>query len=161
MRDHGRMIEVQPLDVRDDAETAGKLLAVQKAAYAVEAELIGSDGIPALHETLDDLRAAPHRWLAARDGHELLGGVAYERLADGTLDICKLVVAPSAFRRGVGAALLDALDATQPAERVIVSTGTANTPALRLYAKRGFVAVADIEVVPGLWITRLERGATG
>ncbi|HEX5596854.1 MAG TPA: GNAT family N-acetyltransferase [Micromonosporaceae bacterium] len=153
------MLVVEPLDVRHDADTAAAVLRLQQAAYTVEAELIGSDGIPALHETLAELRAAPQRWLGAWDAAGLVGAVAYERLEDGTLDICKLVVAPRAFRRGVGTALLEALDAAEPAEHAVVWTGTANTPARRLYERRGFAPVRDVEVAPGLWITRFERGS--
>ena len=41
-----------------DETLARSLLAVQHAAYAVEAALIGDDRIPPLHETLADLSAA-------------------------------------------------------------------------------------------------------
>ncbi|WP_422734286.1 GNAT family N-acetyltransferase [Micromonospora sp. WMMD558] len=53
--------------IRPDADEAlaRSVLAVQHAAYAVEAALIGDDRIPPLHETVTDLRAAPLRWLAA------------------------------------------------------------------------------------------------
>ncbi|MEH1016778.1 GNAT family N-acetyltransferase [Micromonospora sp. CPCC 206060] len=153
------MLTIEPLDVRHNAATARQVLQMQRAAYAVEAALIGSDGIPALHETVAELRAARERWLGARDGDGLVGAVAYDRLDDATLDICKLVVAPRAFRRGVATALLNALDTAEPAERTVVSTGALNTPALRLYERRGFVAVRDVEVAPGLRITQLERPA--
>ncbi|HEX5543827.1 MAG TPA: GNAT family N-acetyltransferase [Micromonospora sp.] len=151
------MLRIEPLDPRHNAVIAAAVLELQRAAYTVEAELIGSVGIPALQETLTELRAAPQRWLGAHDADGLVGAVAYERLADGTLDICKLLVVPSAFRRGIGTALLDALDAVEPAERIIVSTGTANTPARRLYEGRGFVRMRDVEVAPALWITQFER----
>ncbi|MBO4206636.1 GNAT family N-acetyltransferase [Micromonospora echinofusca] len=151
------MLTIGPLDVRHDDAVAHRVLQLQRAAYAVEATLIGSDGIPALHETVDGLRTAPERWLGAHDTDGLAGAVAYNRPDDATLDICKLVVAPRAFRRGVATALLDALDAAEPAGRTVVSTGAANTPALRLYQRRGFVAVREVEVAPGLRITHLVR----
>ena len=121
--------------------------------------LIGSDGIPALTETLERLRAAGESWLGALDPEtgRLAGAVAWRELDDGTVDICRLVVAPEAFRRGIATALLNALDGAFPARSMVVSTGRTNEPAIALYRRRGFRPVRDREAAPGLWITELER----
>jgi len=149
---------IRPLDLSDD-ETARAVLALQRAAYAVEAGLIGSDGIPALTETLERLRAAGESWLGALDAEtgRLAGAVAWRELDDGTVDICRLVVAPEAFRRGIATALLNALDSAFPGRSMVVSTGRTNEPAIALYRRRGFHPVRDREAAPGLWITELER----
>jgi hypothetical protein len=47
---------------------ARDLLTIQRRAYTVEAELLGDDRIPALHETLPDLVAANLRWWVAVAG---------------------------------------------------------------------------------------------
>ena len=148
--------DVRRLDLSDD-ETAPAVLALQRAAYAVEAALIGSDGIPALAETLDQLRIAGESWLGSFDAAGLNGAVAWRVLADGTVDICRLVVAPRAFRRGVASSLLDALDEVLPARSMIVSTGSRNQPALALYRRRGFSPIGEREAAPGLLVTELER----
>ena len=114
-------------------DLARDILALQREAYAVEAALIGSDGIPALTETLEQLRAAGEDWLGVFDADGLCGAVAWQSLDDGTVDICRLVVAPRAFRGGVATALLDELDRRFPANPMIVSTGSGNEPALELY----------------------------
>jgi hypothetical protein len=49
---------VRPLDLGDD-EAATAVLALQRPAYAVEASTIGSDGIPALTGTVEDLHPGP------------------------------------------------------------------------------------------------------
>ena len=149
---------IRPLDLSDD-ETARAVLALQRAAYAVEAGLIGSDGIPALTETLERLRAAGESWLGALDAEtgRLAGAVAWRELDHGTVDICRLVVAPEAFRRGIATALLNALDSAFPGRSMVVSTGRTNEPAIALYRRRGFRPVRDREAAPGLWITELER----
>lgn len=147
---------IEELDVHDTA-TATALVAVQRAAYAVEAELIGFHGIPQLHETVADLRAARERFLGLHDTEGLAGAVGWQRLPDDTVEICRLVVAPRAFRRGYATALLDALDEREPATRTLVSTGSRNTPALALYRGRGFRPVRVTEVAPGVSITELER----
>lgn len=154
--------EIRPLDVSDD-ETVAAVIALQRAAYALEAELIGSDGIPALTETRERLRAAGESWLGALDAEtgRLAGAVAWRELDDGTVDICRLVVAPEAFRRGIATALLNALDGAFPGRSMVVSTGRDNEPAVALYRRRGFRAVRDREAAPGLWVTELERPRRG
>jgi ribosomal protein S18 acetylase RimI-like enzyme len=137
--------------------TARAVLALQREAYAVEAAVMGSDGIPALSEPIEAVRAAGETWLGAFDGAGLCGAVAWRELPDGTVDICRLVVAPRAFRRGVASRLLDALDERFPARAMIVSTGSANEPAITLYRRRGFQPVRRREAAPGLFVTELER----
>ena len=141
----------------DVLAVASAVLELQRASYALEAELIGDDRIPQLTETLEELRAADLEWLGVADGDGLAGAVSWRVLDDGTVDIHRLVVSPRALRRGVASALLDALDAAYPDRPMVVSTGTANEPALRLYRGRGFRTTAEREVHPGLSITELER----
>ena len=43
-----------------------------------------------------------------------------------------------------------------PRPLTVVSTGSANAPAVGLYEKLGFVAVGREEVVPGLVVTHFE-----
>jgi ribosomal protein S18 acetylase RimI-like enzyme len=150
-----------PLDLADEA-IARSVLALQRESYAVEAALIGSDGIPQLTETLEELRAAGLDWLGTFDEAGLTGAVSWKLLDDGTVDIHRLVVAPRAFRRGVASGLLDALDARFPERPMLVSTGRDNGPAQELYRRRGFTVVREDEAMPGLWVTGLERrGPTG
>ncbi|GGU67771.1 GNAT family N-acetyltransferase [Lentzea flava] len=139
------------LDLSDDA-VLHELWTVQRLAYAVEAEIIGFDGIPPLHESLDDLRASGETFLGIYDEEGLVGAVSY-RLDGSTVDICRLVVHPRAHRRGIATRLLDAL----PGGPQTVSTGTKNEPALRLYRKRGFVEIGEREVAPGVSLTDLAR----
>ncbi|WBB77414.1 GNAT family N-acetyltransferase [Micromonospora sp. WMMD882] len=141
-----------------DEALARRLLAVQHAAYAVEAALIGDDRIPPLRETLGELRAAPLRWLGAYQGDLLVGAVAWTEDA-ATVDIDRLVVDPAAHRRGTGRALVRAVLTRAGDRRVLVATGRANHPARGLYESLGFRPVADAEPAPGLWITRYERPA--
>lgn len=70
-------IEIAQVDPSTDRLSAEKILAVQRSAYAVEAELIGDDRIPLLHESVDDLCAAQVHWLVALDLDEILGAAAW------------------------------------------------------------------------------------
>lgn len=154
------MIAPIPLDLADEA-IARSVLALQRDAYAVEAALIGSDAIPALTESLEALREAGETWLGAVDAGGLVGALSWKVTEDGTIDIHRLVVAPRAFRRGVAGALFDALERDLPKRRIVVSTGSANEPALSFYRGRGFRVVGRREVVAGLSVTGLERPARG
>jgi len=51
---------------------AAELVRLQRAAYAVEAALIGDDRIPPLHEGPADLRAARLRWFVVREAAGLV-----------------------------------------------------------------------------------------
>jgi GNAT superfamily N-acetyltransferase len=144
------------LDLSDLA-TAEAVLALQRRAYAVEAELVGSDAIPPLHETLAELQACGETFLGTLVEGDLAGAVSW-RVEDGTLDIHRLVVDPRRSRQGIGSALVRAALAAEPeAVRAIVQTGAQNAPARELYLREGFEHVDDIEVVGGLRVSRFRK----
>jgi hypothetical protein len=108
-----------------------QLIANRQNAYAVEARLIGFDGIPPLHESLEDLRGCGECFLGLDDETGLAGAVSWVLLQNGTLQICWLMAHPRAFRRGIATALLGGLDRTEPVRRALVSTGTARADSVR------------------------------
>jgi ribosomal protein S18 acetylase RimI-like enzyme len=148
---------VVTLDPREPA-LAQELLGLQRASYAVEAALIGFDAIPPLQEPVEALMAAPLAWLGVRQEGRLAAAVAYARLDDDrVVDIDRLVVAPWAFRRGYGRALVGAVIQREvTARRFLVSTGSRNTPARRLYEALGFQAVRERPIAPGIFVTQYE-----
>jgi ribosomal protein S18 acetylase RimI-like enzyme len=148
---------IKPLDLTDRT-LAERLLAIQHAAYAVEAELIGFDGIPPLQEDLDGLMSSTELWLGRYDGTLLVGAIAYELSADA-VEISRLIVDPAHARRGHGRALLDHLDRIEPRPVSLVSTGSANIPAVNLYKSRGYVVAGEVEVAPGIYITQFRRAS--
>lgn len=88
--------------------------------------------------------------------HGLLG---FERIGD-VVDIDRLAVHPSAFRRGIAKALLDDLHRRQAdASRFDVSTATGNRPALALYERMGY-RIRRTSTIAGLDIVYLSRTAT-
>jgi len=140
-----------------DGCLAGTLLAIQRAAYAVEASLIGNDRIPPLREEIEELCAAPLKWLGAFDDDDrLIGALAWVEDVD-EVDIHRLVVDPPSHRRGVGGELVRVVLSRAGSRSTTVSTGRANLPARTLYQRLGFERVKDIQVEPGLWVTRLKR----
>ncbi|MGO1056101.1 GNAT family N-acetyltransferase [Crossiella sp. CA198] len=150
------MFSLIRLDLSDE-DTLRQLWTLQRLAYAMEAELIGFDGIPQLHESLAELRGCGESFLGAYDRAMLVGAVSWQRTDDQALDICRLVVLPHRHRSGIATALLNALDLLEPAELCTVSTGAANIPARTLYQRRGFHPVDEQQVAPGVSITHLAR----
>ncbi|ATZ27744.1 Mycothiol acetyltransferase [Streptomyces lavendulae subsp. lavendulae] len=151
---------VRPLDLTDDA-TAGAVHRIGRAAYAVEARLIGFDGIPALGESLAQLRARPLHWLGAVSGDGALAGfLAWEAAPGGAVSLDRLCVDPAWFRRGIASLLLGHALTELFADRTVeVTTGAANTPAVTLYERLGFVRGADFFPVPGLTMASFTRPA--
>jgi GNAT superfamily N-acetyltransferase len=113
------------------------VLAIQRAAYAIEAELIGYPELPPLRETLEALQATEEEIWVCCEGQELVGVVGLEHGAEEMV-IARLFVAPPWFRRGIGSALVEHALARADGRRVRVGTGAKNAPALALYRRFGF-----------------------
>ena len=143
---------LQPIDLSDDA-LAGRVIIIQRAAYRCEADLIGFDGIPPLHEDVDDIRRHDLQWLGAWEDRVLVGLIAWST-TDTACEIDRLAVHPEFMRRGHGRALVGSV--SHP-HLVAVSTGTLNTPAMTLYESVGFVRVGTREIAPGVTVTQLHR----
>ncbi len=153
-----KRLDVAPLVPRLEPERAERMLLIQQAAYAREAQLMGFDGIPPLHETLEELLELEATWWLGRwDGAELVGGLAWEDDGAAGAQLARLVVDPLHWRRGHATALLDAFDAAVGDVAVRVLTGSANAPALALYTGRGFTPTGEEDVAPGIRVTRLLR----
>lgn len=150
--------EIRALDLADEA-TAADVYRIGRAAYAVEAELIGFDGIPALRESLAQMRARDLHWVGAVSAAgELAGFLAWERRPGGGIGIDRLCVDPAWFRQGIASLLLrHALTELFPDRQVEVTTGAANAPAVTLYERLGFTRGADFSPVPGLRMASFVR----
>jgi GNAT superfamily N-acetyltransferase len=149
-------LKIARLDV-SSAQKAAELVALQRAAYRLEADLVGSDRIPPLRETAVELQSCGETFLGAFDGDALVGAISWKR-ADDTIDLHRLVVDPARFRQGIARALVRAALAAEPdASRAVVQTGAANRPAVELYLAEGFVSEDVFEPVEGLHVARLAK----
>ena len=155
---HDGPVQIRDLAPAADAGLVRDLLLLQRGACACEAALIGDRRIPPLHEGLDDLVRAPLLRVGDFAGGHLVGALGHQDAVDH-LEIDRLVVAPSAPRRGTGSALVrEALHRAGP-ERVVVATGRDDHPARALCERLRFSRASHEEVLPGLWITRYEHVA--
>lgn len=147
---------IELLDLRDRL-IAEHVLDLQKHSYQVEADLIGFDGIPPLHDTLESIRACQEIFCGLRVGADLAGVIAYERHEEA-IEICRMMVHPGYFRQGIASRLLRFVEDAHADVRVFrVSTGSRNLPAVRLYQREGFVALEERPVAPGVFVTLFEK----
>lgn len=129
---------------------------VQRASYAVEAGLIGYDRMPGLIEDADDVRRLPLTMLGAIVDAQLVGVLGYRRSGE-TVDIDRLVVLPSHFRRGFARHLLvDLHHREADAACFQVSTAAANAPAVALYEAMGY-RQENAEVVESVQLVHFVR----
>ncbi|MDR7000721.1 GNAT family N-acetyltransferase [Neobacillus niacini] len=134
-----------------------ELFELQRAAYLIEAEIINYYEIPPLKESFEELLESNEVFLGYFEGDELAGALSYE-IKGNELKICRMIVHPEHFRKGVAQSLLSYLEEDKNEITIFkVSTGRENTPAKSLYVKNGFKLIQDIEVVPGLFISNFEK----
>jgi GNAT superfamily N-acetyltransferase len=124
-----------------ERETALAVHALQMAAYAQEAALLGVTRFPPLEETPEDVQGADAVFLGAWLNGALVGAVGVEAPdgEEGERLIGSLVVSPIQQRRGLGAMLVEGVLTRFGGFGVRVSTGAKNVPALALFARYGFV----------------------
>ena len=122
------------------AADAGEILTVQRAAYVSEAQLYGDPYIPALVESLEQLRKIIETAvvLKAVDAGRIVGAVRGQ-LSGATCLVGRLVVAPDRQGQGLGTALLTALHERMPeAAAFDLFTGHLSEANLRLYRRLGY-----------------------
>jgi chorismate mutase len=142
--------------------SAGEVLTVQRAAYLAEAQLYGDPGIPPLTETLEEVAAAVAAGtvLTATAGPRVVGAVRGE-VAGGVLSIGRLAVAPDQQGRGIGGALLAAVERTPGARRAVLFTGARSAGNLRLYGRAGYREERREQVSAGLELVHLAKDLPG
>ncbi len=120
-------------------DMARQLHAVQMAAYAQEAALLGATWFPPLERTVQGVQASDETFVAAFVGDALAGAIGTGPDPDGLgTNIASLVVLPQFQRQGIATALMDAALSAHGGGEMTVQTGAKNAPALALYARTGF-----------------------
>lgn len=145
--------KIKSIDITD-AGIARNIFELQRVSYQNEAKLIGSYEIPPLMETLNQLKCCGETFLAFIEMGEIVAALSYKR-ENLVVDIHRMMVHPKHFRKGIAGQLLTYLEKLEAdAQEFIVSTGAANTPAVRLYENQGFKKVGEIIVGNGLTLAQ-------
>ena len=131
---------------------AGEILTLQRACWMQEQQANPDAWVPALHESLDDVRRWLPEWtvLTMRRAGRLVGG-ARARLDGDVWDIGRLMVAPDLQGQGLGRVLFEAIEAAAPAEATSYAlfTGAGSTENLRFYKRAGYRLRGEDPDVPG------------
>ena len=130
---------------------AGELFTLQRACWVQEQQDNPGVEIPALHETLEDLRGwiARDTVLVARSAGRLVGAVRAD-LHERTWEIGRLMVAPDLQGRGLGRVLLQRVEAAAPPEATAYAlvTGAGSLRNQKLYKQAGSRLRGEVE--PGV-----------
>ena len=140
------------LDVRRAGpEDAAEICVLQRCCWVAEAIANDTLAVPALHETVDDVRewvSRLHVWVVRRDGR-LVGGVRAHQEGD-RWEIGRLMVAPDLVGAGLGRWLLELAEAHAPASatRFGLFTGRRSQRNLRMYGRAGYVLAEADAITP-------------
>lgn len=138
-------------------EIAESVLSVQIPSYMLEAALLDNDEIPPLKETAVSLQNCDETFLGYYINEELCGVISF-KLDKGVVDIHRLFVHPNHLRKGIAKKLLYSLqDECHDAKKMIVSTGSKNTPAIQFYLHNGFAVLKEITVEDNISLTLFEK----
>ncbi|TDF94180.1 GNAT family N-acetyltransferase [Paenibacillus piri] len=143
---------IREIDLNDNAQVLD-LLMLQQLSYRVEAQLIGFKEIPPLWDSPKSLKESGELFFGYYEGHRMAGSVSVKQTPK-ELTICRMMVHPDFFRRGIASRLLEYAESLAvPGMLLKVSTGTKNEPAVNLYGKYGYKPGQTMEIAKGITLT--------
>jgi len=149
-----------------DAEDAGEVLTLQRAAYVTEAQAHDDLSLPPLRQSLGDLTAelADPDVLAVgwRDDAGRLAAAVRARVsivAPLVADIGRLTVVPDRQGQGLGTRLLAAVEEKLPSgiTELRMFTGERSTANLRLYTRLGYAEAHREKTPAGYSLVHLRK----
>jgi GNAT superfamily N-acetyltransferase len=141
------------------AAEAGEVLTVLRASFVTEAQLHDDPHMDPLTESLDELRAtiAAGGVLIAVDGTRIIGTIR-ARPKGSLWHIARVAVVPDLQGRGIGSAMLRAVEAVAPDafEEFEIATGPKSVRNVALYERHGYHQVPSDSIL----ITLRKKRAT-
>ncbi|MBR6149512.1 MAG: GNAT family N-acetyltransferase [Lachnospiraceae bacterium] len=123
-----------------DHKDLDEILRLQYLAYQSEAALFGTDDIPPLKQTIDEVVAEYEKGIILKlvtDDNVIIGSVR-AREENKTVYIGKLMVHPEHRHKGYGTRLLTEIEKCFTCERYELFTSTRSVDNIRLYEKNGY-----------------------
>ncbi|MEI8640847.1 GNAT family N-acetyltransferase [Pseudoalteromonas sp. Hal099] len=121
-----------------NTEIANIIFTVFQKSYAIEANLIEALNFPPLARNTEDIKKSETTFYGFTE-NECLAAVIEVDTNRQCLDICSLTVHPSYFKKGIASKLINYVLEMSDLSYARVETAVANTPAINLYKKHGFV----------------------
>ena len=138
-------------------ESAERVLSVQFPSYRIEAALLDNYEIPPLKDTVASLQNCDETFFGYFIDEELCGVISL-KLEEDIVDIHRLFVHPNHLRKGIAKKLLYFLqEEFHDAKKMIVTTGSKNSPAVEFYQKNGFTMLKELTVEENLSLTLFEK----
>ncbi len=138
-------------------ESAERVLSVQFPSYRIEAALLDNYEIPPLKDTVASLHNCDETFFGYFIDEELCGVISV-KLEEDIVDIHRLFVHPNHLRKGIAKKLLYFLqEEFHDAKKMIVTTGSKNSPAIEFYQKNGFTMLKELTVEENLSLTLFEK----
>ena len=156
--------------IKAEIEDLKEILELQYLAYQSEAALFGTDDIPPLKETLEEVVEEYNNGIVLKmvfdesekdtelsnENGKIIGSVrAYEK--DGTAYIGKLMVHPDFRGQGYGTKLLNEIQKYYSNKRYELFTSTRSVDNIRLYEKNGFKKFKQEAVTDELIFVYMEK----
>ncbi|EON23307.1 tRNA (Guanine37-N1) methyltransferase [Nocardioides sp. CF8] len=144
---------------------AGEILTLQLACWVAEQQANPDVRIPALHETLEDVRRWLGQWtvIVRRRGGRLVaaarGRVETHGNHAGAWDVGRLMVAPDLQGQGLGRDMLERIEAAAPAgvSTYVLFTGAGSLDNIRMYKKAGYRLRGPLAGEPGAVVLTRRR----
>lgn len=147
------MIKIIDISVKDNAMD---VLNIQIPSYMVEAEIIGTNEIPPLKDTVETLQECGEVFFGYYVDEDLCGAISL-KIENNVLDIHRLIVHPTHFRKRIAQKLLNFVTNNYEVKKIKVATGSKNTPAVSFYIKNGFENIKEVKVNENLSLTFFEK----